>query len=101
MAEKSAAIRSDLKILEDQILSVAEKSAAAWTWLCSIDVHRALTLRTNRSQWEKLCRTDPDYVLEGLKTALNSGREKALKNGREIRNPLGYVAAAARNQKRL
>lgn len=97
VAEKSATIRSDLIGTKDLILSVAEKSAAAWTWLSSIDANRALALRTNRSQWEKLCRSDPDYVLERLRLALEAQRQK----GREITNPLRYVAATARNDKRL
>lgn len=101
VAEKSATIRSDLILKKDLIFSAAEKSAEAWSWLRSIDLHRALALATNRAQWERLCQKDPDFVLSDLRKALNSGLLKAKQHGKELENPLGYVARAARNAKRL
>lgn len=102
-AEKSAAPIAKLSFLKKAKLAIspAEKSAAALRWLRNIDKHGAMAMSLCLNQWSGLCRKDPDYVLCSLQGALERGIRLAQSEGREIVNPLGYVAKKARQDGKL
>ena len=102
-AEKSAVpiAKLSLDLKAKLAIGSAEKSAAAFRWLESIDKNRALSsVKRCREQWLCLCRRDPDYVLVKLAGALEAnGRVDS--DGKPIENPLGYVAFKARADRKL
>jgi hypothetical protein len=101
-AEKSSEpIASSDQNIKAKLTKAAEKSAAAWRWLQSIDSFGALRMTRCENQWKKLCSQDPDYVLNSLKHKLELDIPKKERARDPIRNRLGWIAEIARDERRL
>lgn len=84
-----------------KLAMAAEKSAAAWRWLESLDKRGHLREPRCANQWGGLCARDPGYVLEKLKGALARGQELAAVRGGEVGDPLAYMARKAREDRKF